>query len=73
MASGINLSIILLIWLVGLIVGFYMLFPDISKTLQTINTLNISDDRTTALERQNNDDVSYIDYTPLIIIDKIRF
>lgn len=71
MTSGVHFSAILIIWIIGIIAGFYILYPDIQNSINSINNINI-DDTTEILNANSANDTHLVDYTPLGVINIIK-
>lgn len=70
MKSGAYFSAIILIWIAGIVIGFYMLYPDINKSiisLENINTAEVS--QLINSDSARTQDIDPIDYSPLAIFN----
>jgi hypothetical protein len=70
MKSGAYFSAVILIWITAMVVAFYMLYPDINKSIKSLENINTAEvSQLLNSDITESQDIDPIDYSPLAIFN----
>lgn len=71
MKSGAYFSAILLFWIASVVIGFYLLYPNIQSSIKSIQIYQSNESSQLLKQSVGSENVQIIDYTPLAIFKNL--